>query len=171
MLNIHIFDLDNTLIYTNQLNSDSYNYALTKLGLVPIVSCSRVTRKVVLNHYPFLDKHQQAKLIQLKQAYFIKHINKAELNLHLHGVLHSHSSEFCVLWTSAEKERVLPLLEHYQLQCAFAEIIYSSKDNVRRDVEKICQRFSCTSEQLLFYEDNPVIIEVLRSLGQTVMPV
>jgi hypothetical protein len=69
------------------------------------------------------------------------------------------------------KRASFPFLEHYQLQCAFAEIIYSSKDNVRRDIEKICQRFSCTTQQLLFYEDNPVIIEVLRSLGQTVMTV
>lgn len=169
MPSIHIFDLDNTLIYTNKLNNDSYNYALTKLRLEPIVSCSRVTRKVVLNHYSFLNEQRQTKLIQLKQAYFINHINKTELNLQLHSVLHSQSPKCCVLWTSAEKERVLPLLKYYQLQFAFSEIIYSNKNNVRRDIEKICQRFSCISKQLIFYEDNIVIIEVLRSLGQAVM--
>lgn len=169
MINRYVFDLDNTLIYTNLLNSRSYNYALVELGLLPIRDCVRVTRKVVLEHYPFLNKYQQTALTQLKQDYFLRHIHATKPNLDLLFMLRSHGHEFCVLWTSAEKERVLSLLEHYQLQSAFAEIIYSSKENIRKDIKKICTLFSCTSEQLVFFEDNADVIEKLKACNQVVI--
>ncbi len=167
----YVFDLDNTLIYTDILNNDSYNYALIKLGLFPIHNCKRITRRVVLEHYPYLDIQQQTELTELKQAYFFGHVSQTDPNVDLFGVLHTYDPQFCALWTSAEKRRVLHILEYYHLQNAFTEICYSSKKNIRRDIEDMCKLFYCTSQQLIFYEDSNVVIEKLRSLGQTVIAV
>lgn len=44
----HVFDLDNTLIYTDLLNNDSYNYALNLLGLATIVDCKGLLEMLFL---------------------------------------------------------------------------------------------------------------------------
>jgi len=63
----HVFDLDNTLIYTDSLNNDSYNYALKKLGLATINDCKRITRDVILSKYPEINSFQKNEIIELKQ--------------------------------------------------------------------------------------------------------
>lgn len=66
----YVFDLDNTLIYTDSLNNDSYNYALSLQGLAPINDCKRITRDIVFKKYPNLNNVQKNKIIELKQEYF-----------------------------------------------------------------------------------------------------
>ena len=51
----HIVDVDNTLVFTNQLNTAGYVYALAQVGLEPrIVIPDRITRDVVRSWYPQL---------------------------------------------------------------------------------------------------------------------
>ena len=40
----YLFDLDETLIHSDSLNSDAYNYALEKCGYPRIEDCLRLTR-------------------------------------------------------------------------------------------------------------------------------
>jgi len=164
----YVFDLDNTLIMTDGLNNDSYNYALAQFGISPITSFTRITREVVFDIYPNLTEFQKSQIVQLKQSYFMDNIHSTHSNTNLIYLLQSKKVEYCVLWTSADKDRVRNLLTHYRLENNFISIIYSRKRKVSEDLQKICEVFGCTSKQLLFFEDDTNIVKELRLLGQRV---
>ncbi len=172
MLDRYVFDLDNTLIFTNSLNNDSYNFALSKLNLPTIGACrERLTRAIIFKSFPFLNEDQKSKLVGLKQEYFIRHINQTRPNKELIDKIRFYGPQACILWTSADEKRVIKLLEHYNLQEAFKKIYYSRKTNVEEDISKISKLLCCGPEQIVFYEDNPVIIEKLKSFEMVVMTV
>ena len=171
MINRYIFDLDNTLIYTNILNNYSYNYALQLQGIAPILDCKRITRKIVYIKYPHLNNMLKDKIIELKQEFFIKNIQDTKPNEPLLKFLKSQNADYCVLWTSADKARVQALLEYYKISDDFMKILFSKKSNVLQDVDSICELFSCKSEQLVFYEDNWEAIKKLQELNIRVISV
>lgn len=170
----HIFDLDNTLIYTDSLNNDSYNYALNLLGLASINECKRITRDVVFNKYPDLNSVKKNEIIELKQKYFVNNLKRTLPNISLLQVLEAQNIDLCILWTSADEARVLAILEHYKISNAFKKIIFSSKTEVMQDIEKICELLECSFEYLIFYEDNQRVVQILQQLKLNVkiaMPV
>lgn len=171
MMYRYIFDLDNTLIYTNALNNKSYNYALQLQALSPISDCERVTRDIVLIKYPHLNNEIKRKIIELKQEFFVGNIHETKPNESLLKILKSQKTEHCILWTSADETRVNALLEHYKIDNSFKKIIFSNKTNVSQDVESMCQLFGCTSEHLLFHEDNQEVIKKLKELNLNVISI
>ena len=167
----YVFDLDNTLIMTNQLNSISYNYALAQLGMQPIESSIRITRSIVFNNYPGLTDFQREEIIAIKQNYFKDNINLTYLNIRLITLLQSKETEHCILWTSADEERVSALLRYYNLEKHFTSTVFSEKRILVDDFNKICEVFNCNSASLLFFEDDAKIVKELKLLGQKVFVV
>lgn len=103
-----LFDMDGTLFFTDELNNESYNYALRKYNLPIIEHKKRITREIVKKTYSELNAQQITKLIQLKQNYFIKNINKVHINESLFYILRKIKRNNCILWTSAEKNALKP---------------------------------------------------------------
>lgn len=169
MIKRYIFDLDNTLIFTDMLNSESYNYALSKHGLEPIKDCTRITRNIVINKYPNIGQIKD--IILLKQEYFVNNVQNTKPNKVLFKILQAQSYEFCYLWTSADVTRVQALLEFYKLNNAFNKIFYSSKKDLIEDIIRLCKLCECKSDELVIYEDNQYIIEKLRILNLNVIAV
>ena len=161
---IYVFDLDNTLIFTDKLNNDSYAYALNQLKLSEIYDCARVTRDIVFNAYPNLGIEEQNKIIELKQRFFSENLNETKLNQDLYDVLTSKNPVSCVLWTSADEFRVQFLLNHHKIENCFRSILYSKKDNLLHDINEICDMCKCKPTQLIFYEDNKNVINKLLKL-------
>ena len=170
---IHVFDLDNTLVYTDALNKDAYNYALKQLGLEVsrITTSKRITRDVVFHEYPELSVQQKDELIILKQCYFAENLIDTVANTSLVKILESCNKEFCVLWTSADRVRVLAILKHYKIHDAFQMVFYSPKVDIVTDVKAICKFLKCDSNKLLFYEDDKQIIDKLEKLKLNVINV
>lgn len=166
-----MFDLDNTLIYTDSLNNDSYNYVLNLQGFPPINDCKRITRDIVFNKYTDLDIIRRKEIIELKQEYFVNNLSNTTPNISLLQVLEAQNVEFCMLWTSAEETRVLAILEYYNISNAFKKILFSNKAKVIKDIEKICEFFECDLEHLVFYEDNLRVIQDLQKLKLNVCPI
>lgn len=160
----YVFDLDNTLIFTDTLNNISYNFSLKKMGLKEIKANYRITRKEVFEKYKDLTKYEKEKIESMKQEYFKQHLEKTSANLDLFKILKKTERENCILWTSASYKRVIPLLEYYDILLEFKEIIYSDKKNLEKDIERICKIFSCKKENLYFYEDSDDVINRLKDL-------
>lgn len=164
----YIFDLDNTLIYTNKLNNNAYNYALKKQGMSTIKGLTRITRDLVFASNPTLTTKQKKAIIKLKQAYFIDNIGHTKPNQALLAQLRSHSRQDCILWTSANELRVEALLGYYELNNSFKKVFLSDKSNVQEDIDAICKVWECGLEQIIVYEDDQALIESLRQLGVNV---
>lgn len=167
----YVFDLDNTLVYTDSLNNDSYNYALKKIGLATINDCKRITRDVILSKYPELNSFQKNEIIELKQKYFVNNLKRTSPNTSVVQVLQDQNVELCILWTSADEARVLAILEHYKIYNLFKKVLFSSKLEVVKDIEKICEILECGFEHLIFYEDNQRVIQDLHQLNLNVISV
>lgn len=171
MENVFVFDLDNTLIMTDALNNDSYNFALVELGLRPITDCVRITKHIAFERYSTLEHDRREELVALKKKYFKNNIYETRPNTTLIELVKGKLPDQCVLWTSAEPDRVKHLLEYYQLSHCFATIVHSSKAKIDEDIVKICRRVNGYPEQLIFFEDNEGIVHSLSALNQRVITV
>ena len=104
----YLFDLDETLIHSDSLNCDAYNYALAKCGYPRIEDCLRLTR----DSLQFLPASDLKKIIRIKQNYFTKSWlpYRIVLNTALLQRIRGYGKKNCYLWTSASKQRALSVL-------------------------------------------------------------
>lgn len=160
-----IFDLDNTLVYTNFLNNLSYNYALKSMNLPKIHSQSRITRKVISSQYPILTQKEKERLINIKQNFFMTHLEYTTPNLALFRLLLSKEKNSCILWTACEPSRACSILKHYNIEQAFYQIIFSNKACIKKDIKKIMDILNCNFDELVIFEDNKSTLKKLEILS------
>lgn len=167
----YVFDLDNTIIYTDYLNYESYKFALVEYldheALLKLPKNKRITREYIYTNFSYLGltDADYTKIINKKQNYFIKHIEKTSPNLKLIKFLNLQKKEDCILWTSSNKERALSILEYYNLEDAFLTKIFSNKANIEKDILNITEKFCCDKKNLLIFEDDIKNIEKLKYLS------
>ena len=150
---ISVFDLDNTLVFTDKLNNESYNYALSQIGKEKIVDVKRITRATVYSRCELTENEKQ-QIVRIKQEYFINNIYKIEKNNELILKLRSLNPPQCVLWTKAEKVRTEAILKYLCIDKCFSNVFYSPKNNIENDLEIICNLYNCSKEDLVFYDDD-----------------
>lgn len=160
----HIFDLDNTIVFTDELNSEAYNYALSQLGKEHILNVGRITREVVYSQYGLTD-YEKKILVEIKQKYFLNNLKKIKTNVDLISLLLRLRPSECILWTSAEDCRVKAILNYLNLTNAFSYVFYSKKASIKDDLKSICQYFQCPKSHLKFYEDDSNVMKELKLLG------
>jgi len=168
----HIVDVDNTLVFTDELNTAGYVHALACVALEPRKVVPRITRDIIQDWYLQLSEYDLIHISTLKQAYVESHLELSHLNPSVVRVLTTYGSERCVLWTAANPERIRMLLRHHMVT-DYRAIRFSNKTeiDVAHAVQDFCVLFGCDQEELCFHEDNPEVINHLRKLGMTVMAV
>ena len=116
----YVFDLDNTLVFTDALNNEAYNFVLKKFGLSEIRNVERITREVVFQKYPEVEKWKD-EIIALKQNFFLNNLERTFPAREL--LIKLKNSEKCrnILWTSAEETRVIAILEYYKIAEEFMQ--------------------------------------------------
>ena len=168
----HIVDVDNTLVFTDELNTAGYVHALACTALEPRKVVPRITREIVQEWYPQLSEYDLVHIATLKQSYVESHLDMSQLNSSVARVLSTYGSERCALWTAANPERIRMLLRHHMVT-DYRAIRFSNKteNDISHAVQDFCVLFDCEPEELCFHEDNPEVINHLRKLGMTVMAV
>ena len=160
-----VFDMDNTLFFTDRLTNESYNYALQVFGFNKIYSDKRITRTYVNQVYPYLSNESLATIIDTKQEYFNNNLDKITINRQILNIIMQSGIDSCVLWTSADPNRVQETLKYYNLDESFLNIVYSNKLNIEDDLELICFIFQASKKDLLVFEDNDTTIKKLIELN------
>ena len=125
-----VFDLDNTLIYTDFLNNESYNYALLQSGFNSINNCTRITRMTVRKRHPYIDCVRLNEIIQIKQDYFTHNLFKTIPNEPVINLLKQQNPQDCLLWTSASEARVYSLMKYYDISKSFKDVLMTSKKTI-----------------------------------------
>ena len=148
----YVFDLDNTLFYTDALNNESYNFALEQLKFPAIIRDKRITRDIVFSHYSMTEETKK-QLTAIKQKYFISNLDKVMPNENLITFLKSLMPEECVLWTRAEHLRVECILDRFNLAGCFIKLFFSTKENKDKDIQEMCDFFGCTEEEIVIFDD------------------
>lgn len=155
----YIIDFDNTIVYTDEVNSLAYNKALTMLGYKPLIFEGRITRKIVAKQFSEISEHDLEKIIKLKQKIVIENILKIKCNECLIKFIKSKGTANCILWTSAEKQRVQVILKKLNLFHLFSRIKYSDKKDIKSDIDWFLEVFKCNKNDMCFIEDNEEVIE------------
>lgn len=134
-----LFDLDGTLLDTDMANNCAYEYALRKItgqsNYSALSDLRRITRKDVaaING---IDAETLETIISVKQndyGFLLSHggvtpfITEYILKRH-------YQRNSCYLVTSADKERARELIEYYQLQSYFKDIIHTDSNDKYNDI-------------------------------------
>lgn len=159
----HIFDLDNTLVYTDRANCDAYNEALRREGLEPITAAGRITRETVRFAYPEMADVQLQRIITGKQALFSP--KKTVLNVPLLEYAKEQGRDRCLIWSSADYGRACSLMVYHNLKAHFFDVYFSPKTDIPRELELLVRRFLLNPGNLVVYEDTEGHIEELRKMG------
>lgn len=160
----YIFDGEGTPFFTDDLNNESYNYALLKNNLQPLENMHRITRKTIIDVYDGLDKSLLDKIIQQKQRYFVKHIDKIKGNIFLFNIFSKIGKDQSILWTASDCNKMEYILEKFNIKYFFNRIILTDKKDIAKDLNEICDVFHCTHDQLLFFENDIFIAKELNKL-------
>ena len=168
----HIIDIDNTLIYTDVLNTKGYLHGLASKGLAPLETVQRITRDSIRAWYPELSETEIAEIVAAKQQYVNDHVQVSRLNDSIAEVLATHGVSQCALWTAAHPKRIQALLDFHGIT-GYRHIRYSNKsaEDVKEAIPYFCQVFSCQPCELCFYEDNHDVIRELQRHNVTVKEV
>lgn len=146
----YIIDLDDTLVGSTRLNNDAYNYALEKHGYDRVKCGGRITR----NNLSKIDTDTRAKIIQDKQQYFSADWLPYRIvkNKHLIKKLAQVGKSSCYLWTKADKDRAINILQKCGLTNLFQKIIFDNKIDFANSIAKI--KALTNSNEFVIYEDN-----------------
>lgn len=154
--------MDGTLFFTDNLNNESYNFALTENKYKSITNKRRITREVVKSIYPEISEQDMAEIINQKQEYFINNISMVQKNAFLFDILGRAKKDTCILWTSAEKRRAESIVKEFKLRQFFNRIFFSEKKSISKDIGHICSELSCPPNQLCVFENDTFVAKELE---------
>ena len=156
----YLFDLDGTLVDTDELNRDAYRYALEKLGYPKTSGCeTRLTRKDL----SFVNADDLEKIIKLKQKYFagIWLPYRITINTALMQRIKKYGKDNCYIWTKASKNRVNSILKQCNLTSMFKSVLYDQKFNWHISMKTIQRAIG--SDEFIIFDNEPVFFDELFS--------
>jgi phosphoglycolate phosphatase-like HAD superfamily hydrolase len=127
-----LFDLDGTLVETNEANNLAYLMAINEImGLnFGVNSIFRITREKLSCLLPQASKEELNKIILLKEKYFSKFLNYTRVNVELFEVLKRFKAQNrLILITRSKRERALAVLKHHGLLDYFQSTICQCQDS------------------------------------------
>lgn len=122
-----LFDLDNTLVKTNQANSDSYKEAIQAItGKIVEIKKKRCTRNDLLSIIPNLSASQITEIATAKERFYQKHISETILNKELFKLLKNlkESGNETILLTESRKKRALQICDYHFLTERFSQTYF-----------------------------------------------
>lgn len=143
----YLIDLDDTIIYSTDLNNDAYNYALRKYHLKTLEKNGRITREDIK---PTLIK---SRIILTKQSYFCERWMPYRViyNTALINKISIQNKNDCYIWTKANKNRAFYIYKMCGLDKYFTDIIFDKKVSFNESIPFLLEKFS---DDLIIYENN-----------------
>ena len=120
----YIFDLDNTLIYSDAANNLAYKEAVRNVVNGDLrIDGGRITRGDIAARFPNLSAAQLSKIIAAKESLYPQYFDKTLLNPALLSILKhlAANQKRTILLTYGGKNRALQLLEYYGIGKYFSE--------------------------------------------------
>ncbi len=149
---VYVVDLDDTLVWTKDLNNDAYNYALEQNGQKRVKTNKRLTREK-------FEFDITSKIIVDKQNYFAQKWVKYRvvINEYLLNILQKQDVTSCFLWTSADKNRADYILKELDLNKYFNKIIFDDKKDFIISLKRL--KDITKSNVFLIFEDNNALVK------------
>lgn len=153
---IYIFDLDNTLIYSDIANNISYREAIRNvIGTELNICCPRITRSSITTQFPNLSTDEMSKVIQEKELHYAKHINKTMLNTALVNALKymRDNDMTSILLTYSSKRRAEQLLKFHGISNLFSAKYYKEDYNGKSKYKYATSTLGLRSSDIILFEN------------------
>lgn len=161
-----LFDLDGTLIHTQEANLNAYNFALLKYGLKFSPEEFTLTngmdsRKFLANNFPHLTNAQIVEIREIKASVYHKFFSDTFLNKTLTSFIdNSLGDKRLGVVTTGKKLNVLEILEFHNIREKF-DLIVTGDDIVypKPNPEpylKAIEIFNLLPSQILAFEDSQI---------------
>lgn len=124
---VFVFDLDNTLVKTNQANNKAYKEAVQiVLGNVSTISKSRITRSDLSTFFPGLLEPQFDAIVKLKEDLYVKYLHETVLNKQLIKMLKLLKEEGneTILLTECCRTRAKQVCDYYYVTPLFNKLYF-----------------------------------------------
>lgn len=166
-----LFDMDGTLIHTDNANNIAYKLAIRDvLGEVPddlFNNIYRIRQVDVKNAIKNISEEQFNQIVTYKKEYYKKNISATYLIDNVVDLLKlHHKTHKCILVSDACSDRVIQTLEYFNLKNKFYAII--TKEDCSDDEDKFTsaiRKFKLNPDELWVFEDEQENIDKALELN------
>ena len=161
-----IFDLDGTLVHTDEVNLLAYKDAIQKITNLALLheNNERFTREKLYSIIPNLQSQEYEKIIEMKNSVYEKYLYKSKVNNFILKIIDKFSqTNKLVLATNSHKDRANMILRHHGLINLFDNIFYKEDYKKQRNkFEHVFSYLGITDPSLvLIFEDD--VNEILKA--------
>ena len=168
-----IFDLDGTLVDTDEANFLSYKDAIKIIMKIDInlspYPQQRFTRKLLKQIIPRLSDNKYHQIIELKNKLFDKYLDKTKLNSIIVEILKKYRDiNTLILSTNSHKERAIKVLMFHNLFDKFNYKFYKDDIIYKKDMNKykyVIIENQILPNQMVIFENEELEINNALSLG------
>ena len=167
-----IFDLDGTLVNTDEVNLLAYKDAIQKITNLDLALLyeddKRFTRGKLYSIIPNLQSQEYEKIIEMKNSAYKKYLHESKVNKFFLKIIDEFSqTNKIVLATNSHKDRANMILRYHGLINLFDNIFYKEDYKKQRSkFEHVFSRLGVTDPSLvLVFEDDANEILKAKLLG------
>lgn len=122
---VFFFDLDGTLVDTNEANLQAYKKAVKEVTNLDVNSKKRFTRSSLMECIPNLKDEEQDLIINKKEEYFSEFLPLTILNKPIYDILERyHQSNTTVLVTNCRQGRAMQILDYHNMAHMFSHLLF-----------------------------------------------
>ena len=167
-----IFDLDGTLVNTDEVNLLAYKDAIQKILDIDLALLheneERFTREKLCSIIPNLQSQEYEKIIEMKNSVYENYLHKSKVNIFVLKIIDKFSkTNKIILATNSHKDRANMVLRYHGLTNSFDNIFY--KEDYKNQRNKFEHVFSCLNiydpSLALIFEDDVNEISKAKLLG------
>ena len=170
--NIFLFDLDGTLIETDNANFLAYREAILKIKGINLFSLNlyreRFTREKLKSIIPNLSELEYQKIIELKNTVYKKYLHETKINtLVLKAIQEYKKNSKIVLVTNSSKKRANLILEYHKLINIFDYIFYKEDLNNQKNskFEYALEYLNIDPRLVIIFENDESEIKEAKFVG------
>ena len=152
----YIFDLDNTLIYSDAANNLAYKEAVRNVVNGDLrIDGGRITRGDIAARFPKLSVAQLSKIIAAKESLYPQYFDRTLLNPALLSILKqlAANQKRTILLTYGGKNRALQLLEYYGIGKYFSEKYFKEDFSTMSKYKFATDVLELNSRKIVLFEN------------------
>lgn len=158
-----LFDLDGTLIDTDNANNAAYTLAIQqtinkkKEDCTNLAHIKRITKEQIAT-IPDITQDQITQIIECKKRVYRYQINRGNSSPYItYQILQQYSKRNnCYIITSADRSRAEQIVAFYQLNNYAKDIIYTTCDS---KYDNICEKVGANASNIILFENEQSAIE------------
>jgi HAD superfamily hydrolase (TIGR01509 family) len=167
-IKVVVYDLDNTLVLTDEANNYSYIEVLGRFGYDTsrLKSTTRITSTSIQISYPEIARFKLWRIRRNKLKVFLNNLHLVHLNDMVIATIEEYKNLAVIIWTSSNRKRALTQIKHFNIYCDW--ILFSPKDTaatIEKIVAKIEKKYRVERRQIVFFDDDAKTISLLGKAG------